>query len=282
MKKEKFFGYVIIIGESNVGKSTLMNKLLKKKISITSKKKNTTQHQIIGINTYKKYQLIYIDTPGIKKKIKNYYQIILKNVKKEKIIILLVVDKKIWNMKYDSFLKENKRKENKILLIINKIDIIKNKKKLLEYIEFFRKKFDFTHIIPTSAKKKINIDLIKKIIYKYIPKKKHIFQKKYITTHSNNFIASEIIREKLMRFLGDELPYILKIKIKKFEIDKNQNYNIKALIITKKINQKKIIIGKQAKKIKKISFYSRIDMEKFFMKTIHLKILVKNKKNYQS
>lgn len=276
MKNKKFFGYIKIIGKSNVGKSTLMNKLLEKKISITSKKKNTTKCEIIGIKTNETYQLIYIDTPGIERKTKNYYNNKQKNTVEEKKIIILVVDKKKWNIKYDFILKQNKKKKNKILLIINKIDTIKNKKKLLEYIEFFRKKFNFNHIIPTSAKKKININLIRKIIYKYIPKQKHKFQNKYKTMHSNKFIVSEIIREKLMRFLGDELPYILKTKIEKLEINKIGNYNIKAIILTKKISQKKIIIGKNGEKIKKISFHSRLDMEKFFLKKIYLKILVKN------
>lgn len=271
--KKKFCNFVTIIGQTNVGKSTLMNKLLGKKISITSKKSNTTKYEIIGIETNKKYQIIYTDTPGMNKN--NHYSI--KQNLNEKKIIIIIINKKQWNTKYDYILKKHKKINNKILLVINKIDLIKDKKKILQYIDFFKKKFDFNHIIPISAKKKININSIKKIIYKYSIKKKHTFKTKYNTTHTNKFIASEIIREKIIRFLGDELPYILKIKIEKFKTDKNKNYNIQAFILTKKISQKKIIIGKKAKKIKKISIHARMDMEKFFSKKIYLKIWVKNK-----
>lgn len=274
-----YCGYIKIIGKTNVGKSTLINKFLQKKISITSKKKHTTNQEIIGIKTHKKYQLIFVDTPGFEKKEKKFKFYIKKQINKIKIdanLIILVIDNLMWNYQDEIILNELNKLNKPVLLIINKIDIIKNKIDLLPYIEFIKKKKDFVGIIPISAKYKFKINLFKKIFKKYIPKSKHIFSQETTTTHKKKFIISEIIREKLIRFFGDELPYIIYVKIDKIE-EKTNNLKIYSSIFVLKSSQKKIIIGKNGKKIKNISILSRKDIEKFFSKKIYLKLWVKIK-----
>lgn len=277
--KKTYCGYITIVGKTNVGKSTLINKLLKKKISITSKRTNTTQQQIIGIKTTKKYQLIYIDTPGFTKK--KHLFLANKEINKIKFkntnLIIFIVDNIYWNNQDQIILNELCKLKKKILLVINKIDKIKDKNNLLPYINFINKKTNFVEIIPISAKKNFNRNLFEKTLYKYIPKSKHIFQKKYITSHSNNFIIIEIIREKLIRFCGTELTHKIDITVEQLTKKKN-NLKIYILILVQKTNEKKIIIGKNGNKIKKINFFSTKSIENFFSKKIFLKIWIKLKK----
>ncbi|CAL1329454.1 GTPase Era [Candidatus Providencia siddallii] len=273
-KTKTYCGFIKIIGQPNVGKSTLLNKLLGKKISITSKKPQTTHQCIMGIKTINNYQIIYIDTPGISFKKNTTINTSLKSINNVELIIF-IVDKIILTDNDLILLSKLKKLHNNIILVINKIDKIIDKKNILPYIKFISKKINFIHILPISAKKEININILSKIINKYIPESKHFFTKNNITDKSKEFIASEIIREKLIRFLGDELPYSTNVKIENFHIKKNNLFIIKGLILIKRPNQKKIIIGKNGNKIKKIGTEARISMEKFFEYKVHLKIWIK-------
>jgi len=279
VKNKKYCGYITIIGKANVGKSTLLNKIIGKKISIVSRKKNTTQNNITGVKTQKNYQSIYIDTPGImfdkrknqiKNQEKNFYKII-----KTAILIIFIIDRVNWT-EYDEIIL-NKIKKNKIpiIIIINKIDKIHNKIILLPFIDFLKKKFNFVEIIPTSAKEIKSIISLNNIIKSYLPQKPHVYSKSYITTNSQIFTVSEIIREQLILFLGDELPSIIKVEIEYFNKKEKIILYIRAIIWVKNIRQKGIVIGFNGEKIKKISIISRKKIEKEFHIKTHLLLWVK-------
>lgn len=269
MKKK--ITYIKIIGKTNTGKSTLFNKLIGKKISITSKKKHTTQTNICNIQTKNNHQIYYIDTPGLK-----YTKHNSKQTTTDENIIIFVLDRLKWTKEDDLIFSELKKKNKKVFLIINKIDKIKNKNKLLPHIKFLNEKTKFNEIFPISAKNKTNIlSLIKYINNNSVKLYNHI-NINITNTYSKNFIISEIIKEKLMRFLGDEIPYTSTIKIQKIQTINNM-YHIQSSIYVLKNNQKKIIIGKHGNKIKNITFYARKDIEKHFKKKIFLNIIIKIK-----
>nr|BET44557.1 MAG: GTPase Era [Candidatus Aschnera chinzeii] len=274
---EYYCGVISIVGKSNVGKSTLLNKLIGHKVSIMSKKSNTTNHNVIGINTYENYQSIYIDTPGFQKNIFNNY-VIANNIyinRKSIDLIICVVDILSYNLYDEEIFNNLKYLNNKVILVINKIDNIRNKKILLPYMQFINQKMKFLHIIPVSAKKSIGIDNLNKIVFSYLPSKNHLFPYNYITDQSQDLLASEIIREKILCFLNKEIPYNITIKIEKFFISKNNIYYIHAIIYVINNNHKKIIIGKNGIKIKQISLLSRMDMETIFSATVCLTVWVK-------
>ncbi|WP_367670614.1 GTPase Era [Sodalis-like secondary symbiont of Drepanosiphum platanoidis] len=279
-----YCGNILIIGRSNVGKSTLINKIVGSKISITSKKPQTTYLNITGINTENKYQAIYTDTPGVyfyKNKIinffnKDFYKNLLLSSKEEYVLVILVVEVNIWTNIEEKMFNSLKEINIKILIVINKIDILYKKNELLPYIKKISNKKNFISILPISAKNNINIDKLKSIVFNILPKKKHIFLKKnFIGNFTNKFFISEIIRENLINSLYKELPYNFYIEIEKL-YEKNFIY-VYANIIVNKINYKKIIIGKNGNKIKTIRKSSQKYLEKKFLKKFFLYIWVKIK-----
>ncbi|CAL4321972.1 GTPase Era [Buchnera aphidicola (Protaphis terricola)] len=270
-KKQKYCGYITIIGRTNVGKSTLINQIVKKNISITSNKKNTTKKNIIGIKTNEFYQSIYIDTPGIYSNDINSLKII-KNTN----IIIFLIEAHIWKEKDEIILKKIKKTNIPIIYVINKIDKLFNKNKILPYINFLSKKTHSTEIIPISAKKRENINILENIIKKYLPNNLHVFPKNYITTNSFYFEISEIIRKQVIFFLRDELPSIIRVKIESIK-DQFKEIYIHAIIYVKNKRQKKIVIGYKGEMIKKISVSSRYHLEKENNKKTHLFILVLEK-----
>ncbi|PPI86668.1 GTPase Era [Candidatus Pantoea edessiphila] len=275
-----YCGFVSIIGRSNVGKSTLMNKLLGEKISITSHKSQTTREYITGIYTEDNYQIIYLDTPGvnfeknqssINNKKNNFMNSSIDNVS----LIILVIDGINWTTDDEIIIDKLYMKKSPVILAINKLDKIKNKDVLLPFIKFLSDKKIFLEIIPISAKTGKNVNYIVDIAKKKLPYNNHYYSKECVTTCSERFIASEIIREKLMRFLGNELPYESVVEIANFVSDKKNSYKINGIILVKHNSQKKIIIGQKGNKIKTISKNARMDMEKMFKIKVHLYLWVK-------
>ncbi|NIH41261.1 MAG: GTPase Era [Buchnera aphidicola (Periphyllus aceris)] len=282
MKKKKYYcEKILIVGFQNSGKSTLLNKIIGKKISITSKKKNTTQENIIGIKKNKKIQFIYIDTPGLNvqknisenliKKIINFENHIFKKIK----FVILIFSQKNWNKKNNILINFFKKIKIHIIIVLNKIDKIKNKNTLLPIIDYLYKSFKIKKIIPISCKTGENIDILEKIIKKKILHKKNILNKNKKYKSSLKFQIHECIREKIMRYFGDELPYTIKIKIKKIKKNVKKEKVIYVYIYVKHNRQKKIIIGKKGKKIRLCSMIARQDLEKNLKKKIHLFLWVK-------
>ncbi|QIQ41289.1 MAG: GTPase Era [Buchnera aphidicola (Aphis urticata)] len=271
MNKQEYCGYITIIGRPNVGKSTLINEIVGKNISITSKKKNTTQFNIIGIKNNKNYQSIYIDTPGV------YYHDI-KNLKiiKNTNLIVFVIDRNIWKKEDEIIYNKIKTMNIPIIYAINKMDQLLNKNHILSYIKILAKKTNSTEIVPISVKKRQNIIALEKVVKKYLPKNKHIFPKNYITTNSFKFSISEIIRKQLIFFVRHELPSILKVKIESMKYN-TKKIHINAIICVENKRQKKIVIGNQGAMIKKISMSSRYYLEQENNKKVHLLIWVREK-----
>lgn len=281
-KTTQHCGFVAIVGRPNVGKSTLLNQLLGQKVSITSRKAQTTRHRIIGIDTQDNDQIIYIDTPGLHIEEKRAINRLMNRAASSSIgdveLVIFVVEGTHWND--DDEMVANKLKDCKcpVLLVINKIDNVIDKTQLLPHIQEISQKVNFLDVVPISAEKGDGIDIIKKIVKTHLPEGEHHFPEDYITDRSQRFMASEIIREKLMRFLGDELPYSVTVEIEQFKVDeRNGMYRINGLILVERDGQKKMVIGNKGEKIKKIGIEARKDMQTFFDNKVHLELWVKVK-----
>jgi GTP-binding protein Era len=276
-------GYVALIGRPNVGKSTLMNHMLGQKLSITSRKPQTTRHCILGIKTTEHGQAIFMDTPGMhqdEKKVLNRY------LNKAADSSLLGVDLVVWLLdglywhEYDEVI--FKKLENAglpVILVVNKIDKIKDKQAILQFFSKALEKFPFKHLIPVSALKSQNLIQLEQHIMNLLPEAELIYPEEQITDRSERFFVAEIIREKLTRRLGDELPYALTVEIERYEEFPELN-KIYATIWVERSSQKSIVIGKQGEMLKKIGSEARVDIEKLLDQKVFLQLWVKVKKGW--
>ncbi len=276
-------GFVSIVGRPNVGKSTLLNSILERKIAITSDVSGTTRNIIEGIYNDLDSQIIFMDTPGIHKPINKLG--VLMNKKSYTMIddvdiILFLVDVTKTFGKGDHFILEKLKKLNKpIFLVLNKVDMV-NKKSLLEMIDQYQSLYPFSEIIPISALKNDNIDDLIKTIKKYLPHEEKFFSEDEITNISRNFFIAEIVREKLLHLTTDEVPHTITCLTETFE-DMGKYIDIGVLIIVDRENLKKIIIGKNGSMLKKVGILSRKDMEEFLGKKVNLKTYVKTIDNWR-
>ena len=281
--KEYHCGYAALIGRPNVGKSTLMNTILGQKISITSHRPQTTRHRIIGIKTTAYNQVIYVDTPGIhdneQRAMNRYMNRTAGSSFKDVDVIILLVDAMKWTNEDELVIKRLQGVSAPVLLAVNKVDQIKKKDQLLPYIESIKNKFDFADIIPLSAMKGDNVENLEKLIASYMPESEAFYSEDQVTDRSSRFMAAEIIREKLMRNLAQELPYNLTVEIEKFTQD-GKLLDIAAVIWVERENQKAIIIGKGGEQLKSIGTKARIDMEKMFDSKVFLQLWVKVKSGW--
>ena len=275
-------GYVTIIGKTNVGKSTFLNKFLEKKVSITANKSQTTRSNIYAIKSLKTTQIIFIDTPGIHKKSEKTINKVLRKKPAEVIHDVDVIIFMVSGTKFDAIDKESLDLANeshaKKILVINKIDLVKNKKELFSFVEKTFNKDDFYSIIPISAKNNDGIDLVQQELEKALPENEFFYPKE-IDFQSNTFEISEIIREKVIRLLGDELPYETAVVIELLN-EKKDVFEIDANIYVSKQSQKSIVIGKSGEKIKSIGTAARIDLERKLNKKVMLKLWCKVQKNW--
>lgn len=282
-KPKSHCGYVAIVGRPNVGKSTLLNHVLGEKISITSHKPQTTRHQILGIKTEDNVQVIFVDTPGLHREIKhtlNRYMNRAASAALEMVdLILFMVQGLRWTEEDDWILTKLKKVDKPIILIVNKVDLIQQKEQLLPHLEMLAKKFSFADIIPISAKKGTNLDVVEAEINKLLPENPHVFPDDIVTDRNDRFLAAELIREKLTRFLHQELPYSVTVEIEQFKEEK-EVLHISALIWLEKEGQKAIVIGEKGQQLKKIGQQARLDMEKLFGQKVFLRLWTKVKDNW--
>lgn len=275
-------GYVTIIGKTNVGKSTFLNKFLEKKVSITANKSQTTRSNIYAIKSLKTTQIIFIDTPGIHKKSEKTINKVLRKKPAEVIHDVDVIIFMVSGTKFDAIDKESLDLANeshaKKILVINKIDLVKNKKELFSFVEKTFNKDDFYSIIPISAKNNDGIDLVQQELEKALPENEFFYPEE-IDFQSNTFEISEIIREKVIRLLGDELPYETAVVIELLN-EKKDVFEIDANIYVSKQSQKSIVIGKSGDKIKSIGTAARSDLERKLNKKVMLKLWCKVQKNW--
>lgn len=278
---ETYCGFIAIVGRPNVGKSTLLNKILGKKISITSRKAQTTRHRIVGIHTEGVYQAVYVDTPGLHIEEKRAINRLMNRAASSAIgdvdLIIFVVDGTHWTPDDEMVLSKLRKAKAPVVLAINKIDNIKHKDDLLPFITELSQKFEFKDIVPISAQRGNNVHNLQKIVRNSLRKGVHHFPEEYVTDRSQRFMASEIIREKLMRFMGEELPYSVTVEIEQFKVNQRGTYEIHGLILVERDGQKKMVIGHQGQKIKTIGTEARQDMERLFENKVHLELWVKVK-----
>lgn len=273
-------GYIAIIGRPNVGKSTLLNHVLGLKLSITSRKPQTTRHQILGVKTNNNGQFIYVDTPGIhsgaKKAINRYMNKAASSVIHDVDVILFLVQAMTWTDEDQLVLDKLEHVDAPVVLVINKVDKLEDKNQLLPFIETMNEKYDFTNIVPVSAKRGNNIDELEDIVLGLMPENPPFFQEDQITDRSERFLVAEIIREKLVRELGKELPYQTTVEIERYK-EKEKLTEINALILVETKGQKNIIIGSKGARLKSIGTKARKDIEKLIDQKVFLQLWVKVK-----
>jgi len=281
-KREKV-GLIALIGKTNVGKSTLLNQLLQQKISITSRKPQTTRHRLLGIKTEDKNQMVFVDTPGFHqghKRVLNKYmnKVALGSI--EGVDIVLYIVEALKYREEDKYLLERIPESTKqVILVINKVDKIPIKKDLLPFIQHLSEQFNFSEIIPISALKKQNIKELEQAIKSRLSYGKHIYPEDKVADMSERFLTSEIIREKCITRVGDEVPYRLTVLVDHFFKEKKITH-IGATLYVEKTSQKGIVIGQQGKRLKAIGTAARKDLESILEKKIMLKLWVKVKKDW--
>ncbi len=276
-------GMVSLIGKTNVGKSTLLNQLIEQKISITSRKPQTTRLRLLGIKTKQNNQIIYVDTPGFHKGHNRKLNKFMNKVALSSIngtdIILFVVDPLNFSETDKELLNQISSDDNEVILVINKIDKVDKKDRLIPFVEEISKLFAFNEVIPVSALKNRNIGLLEGEIIKRLPFGKHLYPEDQIADASQRYLTSEIIREKCISRVGDEVPYRLTVMIEGFKETKSL-ITIDAIIYVEKKSQKGIVIGDQGKLLKSIGMASRKDLEKLLEAKVMLNIWVKVKKDW--
>jgi len=276
-------GYVAIVGRPNVGKSTLLNHILGQKISITSRKPQTTRHRIMGIKTEGTSQALFVDTPGIHqnapKAINRYMNRAATSSMVDVDLILFVVDGLKWTDNDMHVLTSLKNSHSSVILVVNKIDRVEDKERLLSHLQFLAEQFEFKEIFPISAIKGENLDVLEEKIMTFLPEGKPFYDENQITDRSERFMVAELIREKIMRQLGDELPYEMTVEVEEFLCEAGL-ITISAAILVERDSQKSIVIGKQGQRIKKIGTDARLDMEDLLESKVMLNLWVKVKSGW--
>lgn len=276
-------GYVAIVGRPNVGKSTLLNHILGQKISITSRKPQTTRNAVVGIKTEGDVQIIFVDTPGMhlgqQKAINRYMNKAATSAMKDVDVVVFVIDRFIWTEEDEAVAEKLQHLNCPIILAVNKVDQIEDKETLLPHLQTLSEKLSVAEIVPMSALRNTNLDRLEQLITERLPHGIHMYPEDQITDRSSRFMAAEIVREKITRQLGDELPYEMAVEIEEFKQEGNL-LNISALILVERDGQKKILIGDKGERIKLIGTQARMDMEKLFEMKIMLKLWVKVKSGW--
>jgi len=275
-----YCGYAAIIGRPNVGKSTLINHLIRQKVSITSRKPQTTRHRILGIHTQDNIQVIYVDTPGIQDKerlaLHRYMNRTALRTLWDVDVIVFVVEALKWTEADQKVLDKMVKTEVPVVLVINKVDKIKDKSALLPYMEKISAYSHFTNIIPISAKNGTQVDVLERYLQSLMPEGAFFYEADRVTDKTEAFMASELIREKIFRLTGDELPYSVTVEIEQFKLE-NEMYRIAALILVDKAGHKQMIIGKKGEKLKAVGTQARLELEKNLGRKVFLQLWVKVK-----
>ncbi|WP_245662951.1 GTPase Era [Endozoicomonas arenosclerae] len=278
-------GYVAIVGRPNVGKSTLLNHILGQKLSITSRRPQTTRHQVLGIKTENNVQTIFVDTPGMhkveKRAINRYMNRAASSALTGVDAVVFVVDRLNWTEEDQLVLNKLNPAKYPVILVLNKVDRLKERKEeLMQFLQEVSEKADFKAIMPVSALHGHNLKELETMIDELMPEGVHFFPEDQITDRSSRFMASELIREKIMRQLGDELPYEMTVEIEEFKQEmrpKGPLLVISGLILVERSSQKAIVIGDKGARLRQIGQEARIDMEKMFDNKVMLNLWVKVK-----
>jgi GTP-binding protein Era len=275
-------GYIAIVGRPNVGKSTLMNELIGAKVSITSRKAQTTRHRITGIQTVADTQFVYVDTPGFQTRHSNALN---KTLNRTVTTTLTAADVILYIIEAGTFGPADQQVMALLpanvpcILVINKSDRVKDKAVLLPFAQKIAAMRDFAAVVPVSAKLRFQLDNLQGEIRKHLPANPPMFGEDDITDRSEKFLAAEIVREKVFRFVGDELPYTSTVLIEKFELEGNLR-RVFAAILVERDTHKSMVIGQKGARLKDISTQARLDMERLFGGPVYLEIWVKVKSGW--
>lgn len=276
-------GYVAILGRPNVGKSTLLNRILGQKISITSRRPQTTRHRILGIKTAAGMQTIYVDTPGLhqggKRAMNRYMNRAASSTINEVDVVLFVVEGLRWSEQDQYVLDKIKSGPVPVILVINKVDKLADKTALLPHLSQLAMQMPFAHMIPVSATSGDNVAVLEEKVSALLPTAAHFYPEDQVTDRSERFLAAELIREKLMSDLGEELPYALTVEIEQFSLQ-DELLTIGAVIWVERDGQKAIVIGKNGARLKDIGQQARLDMQAIFEHKVFLRLWVRVKEGW--
>ena len=273
-------GYVAIVGRPNVGKSTLLNHILGQKLAITSRKPQTTRHNMLGIKTEGSVQAVYVDTPVLhkngEKALNRYMNKTASAALKDVDVVIFVVERTRWTEEDQMVLERIQYVQGPVIVAINKTDRIEDKSELMPHLEWLQQQLPNAIIVPISAQHGHNIEALEQQVENHLPESEHFFPEDQITDRSSRFLAAELIREKIMRQLGAELPYQITVEIEEFK-QEERVLHIHGLILVERDGQKKIIIGDKGERIKRIGQDARKDMETMFDSKVMLNLWVKVK-----
>ncbi|ROQ20516.1 MULTISPECIES: GTPase Era [Marinimicrobium] len=276
-------GYVAIVGRPNVGKSTLLNHMLGQKVSITSRKPQTTRNNVQGIKTEGDTQIVFVDTPGLHraetKAINRYMNQAATTAIKDVDVVIFLVDRLAWTEEDEMVAQRLENLSCPLILAINKVDKIEQKDTLLPHLQKLSERFPKAEMIPLSALRNTNLDRLEDLIVERLPEGIHLFPEDQLTDKSSRFMAAEMVREKITRQLGDELPYQMAVEIEEFK-DDGRILHISAVVLVERDGQKRILIGDRGERIKQIGQQARLDMEKLFDQKVMLKLWVKVKSGW--
>ncbi len=278
-------GYCAIVGRPNVGKSTLLNRLIGQKLAITSHKPQTTRHSILGVKNLDNGQVIYVDTPGIHQRtdhaMNRYLNRTARSALADVDLLLFIVEALCWTEEDKAVLELIEKLNTPVILVVNKIDTIKKKELLLPFLAKIFQLYDFQEVIPASAVKGDNIPTLENRVLSFLPAGDNYFPEDQLTDRPERFFAAEFVREQLTRRYAKEIPYSLTVEIEKF-VEESELYRISALIWVERPGQKNIIIGNKGEALKAVGTQARLEMEKLFGKKVFLQLWVKIKKSWSS
>jgi GTP-binding protein Era len=278
-------GYVAIIGRPNVGKSTLLNRLLGQKLAITSHKAQTTRHAILGVNPLDGGQILYVDTPGIHQRggtaLNRYLNRAARAVITDVDLVLYVVEALRFTDEDQAALEAVATAGTPAIAVINKVDRVGDKSQLLPYLQALAGRHAFLALVPVSATRGTQTDALEQAILKALPEGENLFPPDQLTDRSERFLAAELLREQLTQRYGDELPYRTTVAIERFE-EQDGRYHINALIWVERESQKGIIVGRRGEALKAAATQARLEMQKLFDRPVHLEVWVKVKESWSS
>ncbi len=284
-RSENRCGYAAIVGRPNVGKSTLLNRLIGQKLAITSRKPQTTRHRILGVKTGSFGQVIYVDTPGIHQRgdqaMNRYLNRTAKSALVDVDLVIFVVEALRWNDEDAMVMESIIQEKMPVILVVNKVDRVKDRTELLPYIAEVSEKYGFIEVLLLSAKSGEGIESLERKVPALLPEGDNYFPDDQLTDRSERFFAAELIREQLTQRFAQEIPYALTVEIEKF-VQEGRLYRISALVWVERQGQKNIIIGNNGQALKEVGTQARIEMERFFQRKVYLSIWVKVRKSWSS
>ena len=277
-------GYVAIVGRPNVGKSTLLNHILGQKLAITSRKPQTTRHNMLGIKTEGLIQAVYVDTPGMhkngEKALNRYMNKTASSALKDVDVVIFVVDRTRWTDEDQMVLERVQYVQGPVLIAINKTDRIEDKAELMPHLEWLQQQLPKAEIVPISAQQGHNLEALEGLIARYLPENEHFFPEDQITDRSSRFLAAELVREKIMRQLGAELPYQITVEIEQFK-QQGKTLHIHALILVERDGQKAIVIGAGGQMLKRIGTLARQELEEILNQKVFLELHVRVREGWR-